>query len=283
MSWRCQQPEVIRTASIVDHTHGEKGRGRMVIPCGQCLGCETKWRKGWVLRMMLEADSSGPALFVTLTYQDTADRTSLVYNDVASYLKRLRKNTQRVVRFFCSGEYGETYGRPHWHLILFGLSDGTIPVGLSHMKEWPHGGTLVAPANPATMAYVAGYSLKKRLGGMHVEMSRKPGLGLVRCYELGEEMARQIGEVDVFPSAIRVGRHLYPLHRRARDVMQQSYVEANGIIRRIGRTGVSMEAESILALKSGQWRSQSVAVEKAFSAEYIRNLEKSYGKAKPAA
>lgn len=246
----------------------------MVIPCGHCLGCETKWRKGWVLRMMLEAESAGAARFVTCTYETGAGRTSLLYSDVASFLKRWRKNSGEAVRFFCCGEYGETYERPHWHLILFGPSTEQMPDGLWYPKEWPYGGVMVGHATPASMAYVAGYSLKKRLGELHVVMSRRPGIGLERCSELGSEMARQVKEVDVFPSAVRVGRHLYPLHRRARDVMQNSYLAANGIIRRIGRIGVSMEAEAILALRSGQWRSQSVQVEKAFDREYVKALEK---------
>jgi len=268
MSWRCLAPEVIKQVG---------GDGRMVIPCGHCLGCETKWRKGWVLRMMLEAQSSVHARFLTLTYSNGAVPGSLHYPDVAGFLKRLRSNTQQAVRFFCAGEYGDRSDRPHWHLILFGPSLETMPVGLLSMKEWPFGGVMVGDANPATMAYTAGYSIKKRLAEVKVVMSRKPGIGLEKCSELGTEMARQMGTVETFPSSIRIGKHLYPLHRRARDVMQNAFLAANGTIRRIGRLGVSMEAEAILSLRSGKWTKQIELVSLAYDREFIRALEKKRG------
>ena len=51
--------------------------------------------------------------------------------DVILFLKRLRRNLYKLVpyneknkiRYFCSGEYGETYLRPHYHLIFFYDSD----------------------------------------------------------------------------------------------------------------------------------------------------------------
>lgn len=270
MSWRCQQPEVIRQ-------YGEQSQ--MVIPCGHCLGCETKWRKGWVLRMMLEAQSSVHARFLTLTYQTGAGVSSLDYQHVAGFLKRWRKNTQQAVRFFSCGEFGDRFGRPHWHLILFGPSCEAMSVGVCSMKEWPFGAVMVGDATPASMAYVAGYSLKKRCSEIKIVMSRRPGIGLEKLSELGQILAETVHEVETFPTSIRIGKHLYPLHRRARDVMQESFLRSNGRIRRIGRLGVSMEAEAILALRSGQWRSQIFDVDRAFSKQVIRNLEKTYAKA----
>jgi len=269
MSWRCQAPEVITQ-------HGEDGR--MVIPCGHCLGCETKWRKGWVLRMMLEAQSSVHARFLTLTYSNGAVPGSLHYPDVAGFLKRLRKNSQDHVRFFCAGEFGDRTDRPHWHLILFGPSLEMMPVGLLSLKEWPFGGVMAADANPATMAYTAGYSLKKRMSEVKVVMSRRPGIGLEKCSELGTLMAQQMGTVETFPTAVRIGKHLYPLHRRARDVMQNAFLSSNGMIRRIGRLGVSMEAEAILALRSGKWTQQIDRVDREFDRQYLKILEKQHAK-----
>lgn len=54
----------------------------------------------------------------------------LVYSDVQRFFKRLRSRLYRIpyvkatlaekpLYYFCSGEYGETYSRPHWHILLY--------------------------------------------------------------------------------------------------------------------------------------------------------------------
>jgi len=42
---------------------------------------------------------------------------------VQLFLKRLRKAIEpRIIRYFLCGEYGEKYGRPHYHALIFGLA-----------------------------------------------------------------------------------------------------------------------------------------------------------------
>lgn len=131
----------------------------ILIPCGKCIGCRMDYSRHWADRMMLELDSAGCGLFVTLTYDcrhvvdftgekivecsftgDTKDCPlsefcagkcrrdgSLYKKHVQTFMKDLREELRskygRFIRFFCTGEYGsfENSHRPHYHLILFGL------------------------------------------------------------------------------------------------------------------------------------------------------------------
>lgn len=178
------------------------------LPCGGCLGCRMSRSREWALRCELELKSHPAACWVTLTYDDEHLPPTLQKLHVRAFLKRLRSRFEaRKIRFFASGEYGETFGRPHYHCILFGLSQSDVQVeceprphplisGVTIPSVWPFGFVRVDPLSPAAIAYVAGYSAKKigfklnreerideRTGELYtweppfVVMSRKPGIG----------------------------------------------------------------------------------------------------------
>lgn len=169
----------------------------MNLPCGKCLGCREAYTKAWALRCQLEFAQHNKTAFTTLTYDDKRLPPTLSKRDLQLFLKKLRKRmgTDRPVRFFASGEYGETTYRPHYHAILFGLGaadDKAID------QAWGKGHTRTIDATPATINYVAGYTAKKlgdplrwkRWGEMvdpatgevydyqppFLQMSRKPGI-----------------------------------------------------------------------------------------------------------
>lgn len=109
------------------------------------------------------------------------------------------------VRFLGCGEYGSSYGRPHMHLILFGLSLDDFaylgdlkPVKRNELNQityessyldkiWKKGFANVSEANYLTMGYVARYTTKKAQGNNYpkeyglpeefILMSRRPGIG----------------------------------------------------------------------------------------------------------
>lgn len=203
--------------------------------------------------MLLEQQSNVYGYFLTLTYDPSSVPEKLEYADISLFLKRLRWNSQASVRFFCVGEYGEKTKRPHWHMILFSR-DLQMPLGLSQLPEWPQGGCVVASAEPASMAYVAGYTMKKRLEPLEVRMSRRPGIGLERACEIATELARQKGEVELFPAVLRVGKHLYPMHRKLKEVMQEAYIRAGGVIKRTGRLKLSMDMEAGILVQQAEYR-----------------------------
>lgn len=199
----------------------EPGEEIVPVPCGKCDGCRLDRSKRWADRMLLEFDKPAgdlppkTALFVTLTYNDahlpvmtTTDRQrrgTLCLKDVQDYVKRLRKwFAPRKLRYFLAGEYGDTTFRPHYHLILFGVSMSDLPDSLPWSdgeqqgtinyvsptmdRIWSNGNVLFCPANYQTFCYVARYVLKKQYGvdalsyrgrkPPFVTMSRRPGLGM---------------------------------------------------------------------------------------------------------
>lgn len=164
------------------------------LPCGGCLGCRTAKAKEWALRCHLELQNHRHAAFTTLTYDDKNKPVTLERRHLQLFLKRLRSKTTQPLRFFASGEYGETTYRPHYHAIIFGVSPQCRHV---IQDAWGMGHTHTANATPATIAYVAGYTSKKTgwqkqhaeervdpaTGELYhwqppfIQMSRRPGIG----------------------------------------------------------------------------------------------------------
>lgn len=95
-----------------------------VVPCGLCSDCLASHRNGWIRRLNAEANASVHSYFITLTYHDEnltfadSDTPVLNYRDVQLFFKKARKSGQKFKYFGC-GEYGEHYGRPHYHCLIF--------------------------------------------------------------------------------------------------------------------------------------------------------------------
>jgi hypothetical protein len=163
--------------------------------------------------------------FITLTYDDKhlPPDGSLDYSDFQKFMKRLRKRYSGAeqsaspdsvdkypIRFYMCGEYGENFGRPHFHACLFNFdfrdkrpwsrSPGGSRLYRSAVLEelWPFGFSSIGDVNFQSAAYVARYIMKKVTGKMaddHYEntdpdtgeitmrkpefnkMSLKPGIG----------------------------------------------------------------------------------------------------------
>lgn len=130
------------------------------VPCGTCVGCRARRAREWAIRCGLELGQHSQAVWSTLTYSDDSLPPCgvLVKAHLSGFLKRLRARMgpDYNIRFFACGEYGERTGRPHYHAILFGVSD--VP---QIQACWPFGHVYNAPVTPATIAYTAGYASKK--------------------------------------------------------------------------------------------------------------------------
>lgn len=190
--------------------------GSVVIPCGHCIGCRLDYSRSWADRMMLELETAGKGLFVTLTYDNDHLPISLsdddgiplagtlCKDDVQRWMKRLRKAFSHLrIRFYLAGEYGDRTFRPHYHCILFGIGLSDISdlrehgvnefgqryyISDSFARIWNMGFILLSDVSWKTCAYVARYVTKK-IGSYVLTrdylnqlpefalMSRKPGLG----------------------------------------------------------------------------------------------------------
>lgn len=103
------------------------------VPCGKCLACRINRRREWTLRLLHEEIYSTSSYFVTLTYDDDHvpyddnGNQCVCKRDVQLWLKRLRKKFGDGIRYFLNSEYGETFGRPHYHAIVFNLPPTFAP------------------------------------------------------------------------------------------------------------------------------------------------------------
>jgi len=149
------------------------------LPCGQCVGCRLERSRQWAVRCMHEASLYERNCFITLTYDDahSPDDGGLVQADFQKFMKRLRKDANRSgIRYFHCGEYGDRYGRPHYHACLFDYDFDdkvhfrTTPRGdvlyRSPVLErlWPYGHSMIGSVTFESAAYVARYVMKKVTG-----------------------------------------------------------------------------------------------------------------------
>ena len=174
----------------------------LVIPCGKCIGCRAAHAAQWGARCAHEASQHPCNRFVTLTYDDEhlPPNGFLAKRDLCLFLKRLRKQHEpNKLRFFAAGEYGETTGRPHYHLLLFGIrfTDEQLAAGSGQHKLytsdtldsiWGKGSGRIGRVTAASATYVAQYQVKGNLippptadgecaPAPFLVMSRRPGIG----------------------------------------------------------------------------------------------------------
>jgi len=115
---------------------------------------------------------------VTLTYDDhhLPEGHTLRKRDVQLFVKRLRKTlSPKKISYLYCGEYGENFGRPHYHIILFGYwpadtrpwrkkKDVQYYRSPSLEKVWTKGNCEIGALTFKAANYVAGYVFKKVYG-----------------------------------------------------------------------------------------------------------------------
>jgi len=150
------------------------------LPCGKCPVCKQKRVSQWAFRLMEEEKVSSSAFFVTLTY-DTKyvpitpnGYMSLRKKDVQDFMKRLRKRESNKLRYYLAGEYGENFSRPHYHMIIFNLSD------IDNLeKAWTVGYIHIGNVTGASVAYTAKYIDKDKRIPLHGRDDRVPEFSLM--------------------------------------------------------------------------------------------------------
>lgn len=195
--------------SVIDRSGGRE----VTLPCGRCVGCVKDHQQSWSLRLNAEFATHNPmqCWFVTLTQDDEhcPEDFGLCYSDVQRFFDRVRKRAK--FRYFVAGEYGERSGRPHYHVLFFGLDlpDARSQFETSQGHEvfaspfltaaWGRGLVDVRRMGAENIEYTSQYVLKgaklRRDGGKFVknvdsetgevfkvpapfvQMSRRPGIG----------------------------------------------------------------------------------------------------------
>lgn len=162
----------------------------VTLPCGQCVGCRLDRSKNWAIRCMHEAQLHERNCFITLTYSDDhlPPGGTLVKSDFQKFMKRLRKKYGEGIRYYYCGEYGEKFGRPHYHAVLFNhdfpdkyvwrssSAKGFSTASPSNLYRspaleelWDLGHSSIGAVTFESAAYVARYIMKKQTGPRAVE------------------------------------------------------------------------------------------------------------------
>jgi hypothetical protein len=222
-----KRPLIFNSMKARDHDQIE-------ISCGQCVGCRLRRAGEWAVRCMHEASLyEDDNCFITLTIapENMNEFHTLDHTVFQKFMKRLRKKYDGVhpidekypIRFYMCGEYGENFGRPHYHACIFNfdfpdkyfwrLSNTGHPIWRSPSLEelWPFGLSEIGTVTFESAGYVARYIMKKITGDAadeHYEyvhpdtgeiiqrkpeyncMSRRPGIGKAWFDLYGDETYR---------------------------------------------------------------------------------------------
>lgn len=206
------------------------------IPCGKCPACRLQYARTWANRCMLEAKYHKDNWFVTLTYNDEnvprSEQGSLTLEEdaISAFMKRLRKNTGQKLRYYGCGEYGTQTMRPHYHVLIFGLSledtvywrrdkrGYNIFRSATLEKAWPFGNVECGAVTWDSCCYVARYVQKKvgndpalydKLGLVpeYIRMSRRPGIG---AQYFDDHYSEIYGNGEIFLSTDNGGMRFKP-------------------------------------------------------------------------
>lgn len=216
-------------------------------PCGQCTACRLNYSSMWSVRCVLESLGYKDNVFLTLTYNDEhlPKDKSVDKKTMQDFMKRFRKAiAPEKCRFFLSGEYGDQYKRPHYHLLIFGVS---LHNDVFQNLKWDHrhqgfwcdckawrdekgvslGHCFIGTVTIASAQYVAKYVLKKIKGkeakhkyeqlGVKPEFclcSRKPGIGLPYLEQNKNTILRN--------GYISIEGHKFPLPRYYKEKFKQN-------------------------------------------------------------
>lgn len=161
------------------------------VPCRHCVGCTIK--KVQELRVYAQAQQTEMAFkgysssFVRLSYNDaflpvvyhgklcrlgelvengkvpTDFENTLLKTDFQKFMKRLRqeiarKYDNRKIKYIYCGEYGDSETgtkRPHYHIVLFGLS--YVEAELLISETWKFGFCTFLPLKPGAVRYISLY------------------------------------------------------------------------------------------------------------------------------
>lgn len=218
------------------------------FPCGKCSACLESRRSAWVSRCRLESLLHTSNSFVTLTYNDRDLPKDRLCNkrDIQLFLKKLR-NAGRdngfllpSFRYICVGEYGLKYGRPHYHMIVFGvdmLSRSWLP-SLALWKQgypvftssvlsdcWSKGFVTVDQLTDKSLRYVSKY-VTKQFSGRSPFVMFSQGLG--RGHFVNIENRRVVSAKPFLLSCgyhdcFRFSENSSPLPRSAVKYLQKFY------------------------------------------------------------
>ena len=158
-----------------------------MLPCGKCLICKENKIEEWVNRWteQMKITPQNTSYFLTLTYSNEnltyittpkGELTTLNYDDVTKFLKRLRKRQTKIEKinnlspskivYHGCGEYGKKFTkRPHYHILI---TNCIVPSN-EFEKIWGKGLVHVGDnVDGTSIKYILKYSLKQNYKQKHI-------------------------------------------------------------------------------------------------------------------
>ena len=172
---------------IIFKWKGDQTEYDSLLPCGKCEPCIAMKRAEWGIRIYHESLTHERNCFLTLTYDEDhlPEDCKIDKDHVRQFIRKARED--KPIRYFACGEYGEKYGRPHYHICLFGEDYRAMSwrIGNDGMycnnfleEIWNKGQITAAPLTPGSAMYTAGYVQKKINDSDTFNlMSRSPPIG----------------------------------------------------------------------------------------------------------
>lgn len=160
----------------------------MHVPCGKCGHCLKRRISDYILRCQVEHRYSQRSYFVTLTYEK--DPIQLYRRDLQTFFKRMRKVGFKF-SYFAVGDYGDTFGRPHFHALIF-VKGYFVPEYIRSLwvsgsdQTRKRGFVHIRPLTSGRIAYAVRYGYLAKVDWDKSDkrtkpfflMSRRPALGL---------------------------------------------------------------------------------------------------------
>lgn len=252
-------------------------------PCGGCLHCRIARSRDWAVRAYHELQVwDYCSSFLTLTY--APEHVPVVVDDVYTldpeHLRKFHRDLkeylienvtiarcrsivgQPVYTHLSCGEYGERFGRPHYHACLFGVEftdrvlDFVSPCGenvyRSRLLEelWPYGRCAIGSVTWESAAYVARYITKKitgdaaddhygvdvyddQTGEIWASGSRLPEfVDCSRKHALGKYWFSKYAQSDLIPNDnIIIDNRRFPVPRYYDKLLERHFPDAFSVLK----------------------------------------------------
>lgn len=178
-AWRSRDVNASGKRGLVFEPSRGLFASELKVPCNNCIGCRLDRARAWTTRLIAEGQQHERKVFLTLTYDDDhlPSPPTLVPDHLQLFWKRLRKQAPGLkIKYLACGEYGDKYGRPHYHAIVFGIDfSDAQPWSKSRAGHqiftsekldsiWSHGQCFIGSVSADSAGYVARYVLKKVIG-----------------------------------------------------------------------------------------------------------------------
>jgi hypothetical protein len=159
-----------------------------------------------------------------------------------NFIRALRQSESRAgnsapIRFFGCLEFGGTFGRPHYHMLLYNvvknyqippLYTRGLPRPVQYTSLWPHGSYDPAEFNKATLNYVAEYMMKHSDTPPIPFRTTRPAIGFYGIQRLADVLARRHGTLPERPTYFSVGQRKFPLDQWTKDTFDKLFLGAGG-------------------------------------------------------